>query len=285
MICRKELGMLLLYIFLGFLVLIPIVILYLVVIVVTQHLDADSFTKPVVFHFLMYAQAVFVMFIPAYLWCKKRLRRDPLKCYGFRKVDYRWILMACCACIAFFGAMDPINTFIYNLEFPAAMQEYINTSKVEDFAMSQALMNLPGVWGFLECVLLASIVTGIVEETLFRGAFLKCFGLSTLSPHVVVIIVGVLFSCVHFEILGFLDRAIFGIFACYLVYWSGSLWPAIALHALNNFMCILQFKYMPTDFDPLSPQEPAVPWYVSLAALVALYFLIRKMYDMREVRW
>lgn len=282
-ICLKELGFLLLYLILGSLALIPIALLYLGLYGVFSHIGfSEVFNDTVGRHVLIWLQDIFIIFLPAYLWCKNRLRRDPLKCYGLRTFDWRWILLACCACLAFFVVMDPVSTFFYNYPFPDSFQEVLNQQKVESFEMSQKMMCLTGVGGFIECVLLVCLSAAVTEEMFFRGALLKGLGLSTLNPHIVAIIVGIVFSAVHGEYIGFIDRALFGVFACYLVYWSRSLWPSIALHALNNFLCILQFRALPTDYNPLDPAELTFPWYVSLAGAVALFFLIRKMYEMRE---
>ena len=282
-ICLKELGFLLLYLILGSLALIPIALLYLGLYGVFSHIGfSEVFNDTVGGHVLIWLQDIFIIFLPAYLWCKNRLRRDPLKCYGLRTADWRWILLACCTCMSFFVVMDPVSTFFYNYPFPDSIQEVLNQQKVERFEMSQKMMCLTGVGGFIECVLLVCLSAAVTEEMFFRGALLKGLGLSTLNPHIVAIIVGIVFSAVHGEYIGFIDRALFGVFACYLVYWSRSLWPSIALHALNNFLCILQFRALPTDFNPLDPAELTFPWYVSLAGAVALFFLIRRMYEMRE---
>lgn len=283
-ICRKELGILLLYIFLGFLALIPIALLYVGLYGLLSHVGfSEVFNETLGAHVLIWLQDILLMFLPAYLWCKNRLRREPLKCYGLRTFDWRWILLASCACLAYSVVMDPVVTFINNYPFPDSIQEVLNQEKVESFEMSQKMMNLSGVGGFIECILLISLGAAFTEEIFFRGALLKGLGLSTLNPHIVAIIVGIVFSAVHGEYIGFIDRALFGVFACYLVYWSRSLWPSIAMHAINNFLCILQFRALPSDYNPLDKAEFTFPWYVSLAGAVALFFLIRKMYEMREV--
>lgn len=282
-ICLKELGFLLLFLILGFLALIPIALLYVGLYGVFSHIGFSKvFNDTVGGHVLIWLQDIFIIFLPAYLWCKNRLRRDPLKCYGLSTADWRWILLACCTSLSFFVVMDPVSTFFYNYPFPDSIQEVLNQQKVESFEMSQKMMCLTGVGGFIECVLLVCLSAAVTEEIFFRGALLKGLGLSTLNPHIVAIIVGIVFSAVHGEYIGFIDRALFGVFSCYLVYWSRSLWPSIALHALNNFLCILQFRALPTDYNPLDPAELTFPWYVSLTGAVALFFLIRKMYEMRE---
>ncbi|GEM_PF-2944774 len=280
-ICRNELLIILGLVICGFILLIPLMLLAMFLLSRFSDLDSHNPTEdPLVLHSLMWYQAIFIFFLPSYWWCKHRLRREPLQCYGFRTFDYRWVMLAIVTALAFVVAFDPINAAIYNFQYPEALQAILNQSKISDYAMSMTLMNLDGFWGILECVLLASLVTGVVEETMFRGALLKCFGLSTLNRHWIAIIVGAIFSIVHFEFFGALDRFIFGVFACYLVYWSGSIWPSIALHATNNLACIISSQLSET-VDPLAPQELTFPWYASVAAVIVLYFVVKKMLSMR----
>lgn len=288
-ICRKEFGYLVLYIILGMLalmlVLIPILTLaFLFNDIISHSQFAGIIDKRIGTHALIWIQDILIFFLPAYWWCKNRLRRDPLTCYGFRKFDWRWIFLACCACLTYFVLMDPISTFFYNLQYPEGIQEYLNEEKISSFETTKNLMTLPGVGGFIECVLLTCFAAGIVEETMCRGALLKCLGLSTLNPHIVAVLVGIIFSAIHGQYFGFLDRALFGVVACYLVYWSGSIWPAITFHALNNFLCILQYRSLPADYNPLDSAETLFPWYINLASTVAFFLIIRKMYEMREIQ-
>ncbi len=228
----------------------------------------------------MWGQSVFIMFLPAIWWCKSRLRREPYGCFGFRKVDGRWLLLAFAFAVCSLGGFEFINTFIYNFEYPAGLQEYINQEKIDAYKMTQAMMNLSGLGGWIECVLLVAIVTGIVEETMFRGALLKCFGFSTLNKHWVAICVGFLFSAIHFEVLGFVDRFLFGVIAVYMVYWSGSIWPSIVMHAINNLICVIQAR-LSKPVDPLETQEPMIPWFIGIIGLVATCLIVRAMWQMR----
>lgn len=276
----KELLFLLLLAAIGLALTIIICLPVSILIGAFAHSSEESMSTGLTFHLAMWCQSAFIMFLPAIWWCKHRLRRDPYECYGFRKVDARWLLLAFAYAICFLGGFDFINTFIYNFDFPAGLQDYINEDKIDAYKTAQVMMNLPGLGGWIECILLAAIVTGIVEETMFRGAVLKCFGFTTLNKHWTAICVGLIFSAVHFEVLGFVDRFIFGVIACYMVYWSGSIWPSIVMHATNNLLCVMQAKL--TDaVDPLDKQEPMVPWYIGIIGLIATALIVRAMWQIR----
>lgn len=276
----KELLRLLLLVGLGFAITIAISIPVGALIGIFSKTPDQPFVSPLALHVAMWCQSAFIMFLPAIWWCKSRLRRDPYECYGFRKVDARYLLLAFAFAVCFLGGFDFINTFLYNFDYPDWMHNYILQEKIDGHNTTQALMNLPGLAGWIECILLAAIVTGIVEETMFRGALLKCFGFTTLNKHWVAICVGFIFSFVHFEVLGFLDRFIIGVVAVYMVYWSGSIWPSIVMHATNNLICVIQAK-IADPIDPLDTQEPTIPWYIGIIGLLATGLILRAMWQMR----
>ncbi len=277
----KELIRLILYVILGSIVLGVLAMLCFIPLFLATDFDIQDMTsKAYMVHVLMWGQSIFLMFLPAYFWCKRRLRRNPFECFGFKSVDYRWLLISFSFTICSMGGFDFINTFINNFQYPAAIQESVNVSKMENFEMAQMMMNLPGVSGWIECILLVSIVTGIVEETMFRGAVLKCFGFSSLNQHWIAICVGLIFSLMHGEFLGALDRFLFGMIACYMVFWSGSIWPSIIMHAMNNLLCIVQTKLSDIT-DPLEPMPYMLPWYGTIIAIIASVLLLRAMYQMR----
>ena len=88
----------------------------------------------------------------------------------------------------------------------------------------------------------------------------------------------------HFQFYGFLPRLLLGAFFGYVVAWSGSLWIAIIVHALNNMMVVVsswnarslgvenQLEAIGID----SPLMLAFSLLLTIAALSMLYRCCRK---------
>ncbi|HEY3374548.1 MAG TPA: type II CAAX endopeptidase family protein [Candidatus Aquicultor sp.] len=111
----------------------------------------------------------------------------------------------------------------------------------------QALENLPqifgkSVFGFILAALLVAVVAPLVEELFFRGfvypAFRQRWGVTA-----GVIASSVLFSLFHFNAFLFIPIMFIGIALAYLYETTGSLWPSIMLHALNNFLSVILIYY------------------------------------------
>jgi len=79
----------------------------------------------------------------------------------------------------------------------------------------------------------AIIVAPLVEEITFRGFEFSIIG-RRFGVLAGAIITSVSFGIVHGQVAAGIVTAIFGLYLCYMFYKTGSLWPGIALHALNN---------------------------------------------------
>jgi membrane protease YdiL (CAAX protease family) len=89
-------------------------------------------------------------------------------------------------------------------------------------------------------ILAIAVIAPIVEEIAFRGYLFPALT-SWRGPWIGALLTAVLFGAAHFAVypLRFLPAlAVFGFGACLLYWFTGSLLPSIALHALNNGLAI-----------------------------------------------
>lgn len=88
---------------------------------------------------------------------------------------------------------------------------------------------------FLLNVLLAGVMAPMIEETLFRGIVFG--GLkSYFGKWTAAVLSAVLFSGLHFQLIGFFPRFVLGIILVHLYDKYKSLYPAMVFHAVNNIV-------------------------------------------------
>lgn len=94
------------------------------------------------------------------------------------------------------------------------------------------------------------IIAPFAEEVLFRGYL---FGrLRRYVPLIIAIIItSLLFALVHFQWNVGIDTFALSIVLCLLVVWCKSLWPAIMLHMLKNFVAFYFLFINPTLLNTL----------------------------------
>jgi len=86
-----------------------------------------------------------------------------------------------------------------------------------------------------------ALAPAICEECLYRGGVLA--GLRRMGVGRAVVLNGILFAAAHFEWRGLPSRALLGMGLAYVVVASGSIWPAMVLHAANNAVALAMAAY------------------------------------------
>lgn len=129
--------------------------------------------------------------------------------------------------------------------------------------------------GTVDVLLLNLIIIGLIaalcEELFFRGVLQKVLIEYIGNKHVGVWLGAILFSAIHMQFYGFLPRMLMGAYLGYLFLWSGSLWPGIFAHFINNGMAVLLIwlsnrGVINVDADKVGIQENE--WMFVLISLV-----------------
>ena len=86
-----------------------------------------------------------------------------------------------------------------------------------------------------------------------------------------VILVAVLFGLLHLSLARLLPTAALGVVLGLLVVWTGSLWPAVLAHCLNNTIAVT------TAHFEVDPEAHALPLLVvSNVLCITLLYLLRR---------
>ncbi len=126
---------------------------------------------------------------------------------------------------------------------PELMSDKILAKMKEEFKIT----------GFLNGTLLilaAVFAAGFCEEMLIRGMFQGALE-KRLSAVYAIVISSLVFSFIHINPWGGIQIFVIAVFLGWIAWRTGSIYPTILLHALNNFIVIL--------FNNLDPQSLA--WY------------------------
>lgn len=124
-------------------------------------------------------------------------------------------------------------------ESMASVERWMRAAEESARASAESIMGGSTVGDLIMGLLVAGILAGLSEELFFRGALQRIFTLSARHVHAAIWSAAFIFSAMHFQFYGFLPRLLLGAFFGYVVAWSGSLWIAIIVHALNNMMVVV----------------------------------------------
>lgn len=127
-----------------------------------------------------------------------------------------------------------IAAYVSFLVFAAVWQSVLGLNDKEQVV--QKLGADDGALGLIAVVALTCVVAPICEEFFFRGFFFPALT-SWRGPWLAAVVTGVVFGAIHLgsaPVGDLVPLAFFGFTLCLVRWWSGSLYPCIALHGVNN---------------------------------------------------
>lgn len=122
-----------------------------------------------------------------------------------------------------------------------------------------------------------ALVPAFCEEVLFRGYVLRAFEKSW-GIIVAIITSGIIFGLFHIQIANLLPLATLGMILALMTWLSGSLWPAIVAHFINNGAAVLVGTTFPELIFVDTTFEDLPPFWVLLLSILLTGFLIHYMY-------
>lgn len=147
--------------------------------------------------------------------------------------------------IVYIIALPALNQLIYyneHITLPASMAgiEHMMKEWESSAAVVTDIILAPTDYGSLiSGVLIIGCLTGLAEETLFRGLLQRTLEAYPGMKQWAIWIAAFLFSAVHMQFFGFFPRMLLGVFFGYILYTSGSIWPAAFAHAFNNSVVVV----------------------------------------------
>jgi membrane protease YdiL (CAAX protease family) len=146
-------------------------------------------------------------------WLAVPLRKILNKIFGLYTLT--WVINICYTIVLYQHGLNPPSTDVY-------------TKLLGQTTWYTLILNL----------LLAGVLAPFVEETLFRGVIFGSLQ-ANFRKWTAAVISAIIFSGLHLQVYGFFPRFILGMALVYLYNKYNSLYPSVALHALNNIVATL----------------------------------------------
>lgn len=191
-------------------------------------------------------QAVCLFLLPACL-CAYLFHKKPLEYLKInRHLDFKFLFLSLLLIIAiqplisFTGYYNSLMTFPESL---AGVEKWMKDMEASTNALMERFLTTDSVQTLLLNIFIVAIVAGITEEFFFRGSMQQIFKKICKNRHVAVWITAFIFSFIHIQFYGFVPRLLLGALLGYIFLWSGNLWIAVIIHAVNNLMSVLLFHF------------------------------------------
>ena len=217
------------------------------------------------------------------LACAYFISRNPLHYLGLTEY-VSWRPFAGIIILYIFG-LPAMNQMIYynsQMHLPeclAGVEAWMKNLEELNGHVTETILSTTTVDGLISGILIIGVITGISEELLFRGTLQNILTRDSGIGKWGIWIAAFIFSAVHLQFYGFFPRLLLGAFFGYLFYSTGSIYPAIFAHALNNSIVVigewLKLNNSQFSFDEsIGVTECGFPGYAFSSMLAVILFFI-----------
>jgi uncharacterized protein len=169
----------------------------------------------------------------AFLFDKKReeglLNSRAYPVFIFLLITLLWAIL-----VPFIVELGSLNEKLKFPDFLKSLEKYFQASEKGIDQIITQVLNTQKIDLIILNLVSMAFLPAISEEFFFRGAIQKLLLRIVKNPHIAILIGAIIFSAAHGQIYGFLPRLILGLILGYLFYWSGSIWPGVFFHFINN---------------------------------------------------
>jgi membrane protease YdiL (CAAX protease family) len=198
---------------------------------------------------------------------------------------FPWMLIVIVFLTMFLASplMEYISNFNQSLNLPKWMRDNEDQlSKVQD-----RMLEMKTFSSMIFNLFFIGLVTALAEEFVFRGCLQTIFIRWMKNKHIAIWIIAILFSAFHDEFLGFFPRLLLGLFFGYFTFWSGSIWPAVWAHFVNNGTVVVWSYLYQNKVTTINPGEQhlfnTTGYIISLIITLFLLFIYRYISNKRQI--
>jgi len=229
---------------------------------------------------------IVIMFLVPFLFYMLFYRKNPkltFKMAGFKKITFRAVLISLAiGLIAFF--LNIVVSSIFN--------GFIQSIGFENNSSSSGAGADYSILAFFINVLCVAILPAICEEFLHRGLLMRNLFNSVSVKHA-LIISSICFGLMHLNIVQVFYATILGLLIGFVSIVGKSIWPAIIIHFVNNFINVyLSFAknngWVFGNFYELLSNFISNNWILSLITImvvisVLLFLLLKLIMDLLKI--
>lgn len=249
--------------------------------VLLQSFNFNSASSPEVINALKILQmstSVCLFFIPAICFAKFIMRQQ--ETYLRTNLLFPSVLLIIVLLVMF--AVSPFMELLINLnqkmvfpDFLKGLESWMRDMEDKNGQTTTILLKMNTLGDLLLNLLMVGILPAVAEEFLFRGCMQTIFTRWTHNIHWGVWISAAIFSAIHVQFFGFLPRLMLGALFGYLVVWSGSIWPAVLAHLINNGAAVLMTYFYQQKKTGINPEDQHIfDWRGYVISICLTLFLL-----------
>lgn len=173
--------------------------------------------------------------------------------------------------------IQPLVIYLGYLNSLIPIPETFSDLQVSQYEMIEDFLKSDGIIWF--GLLNIALIPAICEEILFRGYIFRAFEKSW-GAIVAVFVSGLIFGLFHIQLGNVFPLATLGIILALMTWLSGTIWPAIIAHFINNGAAVLVgSKYPELLFQEMTYETLPPLWVLGVSIIftgLIIYWMIQK---------
>lgn len=235
-----------------------------------QNANNIDWSKPEMVPIMKWIQggsSILIFLLPAFLYARISFSARPFYFLGLKKAEKSGMygLAILCILLAF-----PFVIWLGELNQNIPLPDWMTALEKDTAKQMEALLKVNKPSDILVNVMIIAVLPAICEELCFRGALQRILIHCTKSPWVGIIVTSILFSALHLQFQGFLPRMFLGVVLGALYWYSGSLWPSILAHFVNNGVQVIAVSYAPKYLN----ENPTIPVFAGLISGIIIFIIL-----------
>lgn len=208
-----------------------------------------------------------IFLLPALIFAKVTFSGSAWKFLGLRSPQKAVMLgIAVVVILVGFPFVFLLGEWNQQIPFP----DWIKGMEEDAASAMEAFLKAENNFDILVNVFIIAFLPAICEEICFRGALQRVLIHIFRSPWAGIIAAAILFSALHLQFQGFFPRLFLGIVLGALYWYSGSLWPSILAHFVNNAVQVVAVSFAPQYIS----ENPGLPVYTGITSGLLVFVLL-----------
>ena len=194
---------------------------------------------------------------------------------GFKKIP-TWSLLGIVAMFTIIPFLSLVTDWNDSISFPESMSAIEEQMRSLQARSEEVIKLFIGQGSLFSSLMIVALLAAVSEELLFRSVIQK--GLIKLfkNAHVAIIVTALVFSAFHGDFFGFFPRFILGIMLGYMFWMSGSIFPSMLMHFVNNATIVMLYYlntrgFIDIDVEHFGSTDNVLVIALSLIATVAIF--------------
>ena len=223
---------------------------------------------------------VFGFMLPPILYVML-VKEKPFNYLGFKKLQ-PWSLLGIVAIFTVIPFLAMVTEWNDNVSLPESMATLEQMLRNIQQLANDTTEKFMTEGSLFSGLLIVAALAAISEELLFRSVIQKAFVKICKNAHIGIILTAIVFSAFHGDFFGFVPRFILGLMLGYMFYLSGSIFPSMLMHFVNNGTIVMLYylnkkEVINVDIETFGLTDNWLVIALSLIVTVAIFIVCNRL--------